>query len=288
MDNNKYIFLDSVGENLTSFKFYSLLLNQIHQYYHSKEYSKSPPIITFTGRLYIDSTVIPLLAGLGYYLKKFHSKEIELLLTNTPETINLINFLDKSDFFYIVGANINPVFPIGKKIFSFEESYIGGYTGYIKKQIRNDHKLRCYSQDDGNIKTILGSSYPSDIKRDYLLEYFKGRIENDFENIFEDKELLFQLKSEYSSIIAELTVNGIFHSGSHVFVMAQSKGFSQTNINTTIISVVDIGIGFYNSLMSKNENDYLHFKKFEIIEYLKGINPNYFNNDFNSIFEVLW
>lgn len=286
MENNRLIFLDSFGERLSTFKFYNLLLKNLQEYYHSKFYESTPPIISFSSKFFIDSNVLPLIAGLGLYLKKFHGIEIDLHLTNTPDTINVINFLDKSDFLYIVGDNMNPSFPIGKKIFKFDKAYVGGYTGFIKQQLRIDHKLRCYSQDESNIKEVLDGDYLSDLKRDYLLEYFKGRVENDFNNIFEDREILSNQKAEFTSIIAELAVNGIFHSGSPIFVMAQSKGLKDQHKNITSISVVDIGIGFYNSLQRKNERDYKYLKKSEIIDELKTKNKIFYNHDLCAIFET--
>jgi hypothetical protein len=287
MVNNRFISLDSFGEKLTSYKFYNQLLIRLQDYYRSKDYSNLPPIFTFSSKFYIDSTVLPLLAGLGFYLSRFHGKAINLELTNTPETINIIHYLDKSDFFYIVGNNTNPTYPLGKQIFEFDPAYIGGYSGYIQRLQRVDHKLRCYAPVDSYINEILKSKYHAGIKRDFLLEYIKGRAENEFINIFEDRILLSQLKREFTSIISELVVNGIFHSHSPVFIMAQSKGNISANINTTTISVVDVGIGFYNSLQAKTNSDYKFFKKNEIIDELKRKDKNLFTQDLSSIFEVL-
>jgi hypothetical protein len=294
--NNNYIQLDSFGDNLTSFKFYTLLLERVHQFYHSNDYQNKPPIFTFSGKFFIDSSVVPLLAGLGYHLKSFHQSEIDLLLTNTPNTINLIYFLDQCDFFNIVGDNQNPNSPIGKNIFNFSDAYIGGYYGYIKKQNRKEHKLRCYSPDDKYIKEIVKSDYSDDEKRDFLLEFINGKISDDFRTIFKDKHLLNELSASYLSILTELTVNGVFHSKAPVFVMAQSKIFKDESKQDalvdlitykTTISVVDVGVGFYNSLVTKQEEDYKYFKKFEIINFLKKKNPIIFNDDISSIFETL-
>lgn len=286
MQNNQIIFLDSFGERFTTFKFYSEFLKSLQEYYHLKLNDNKPPILSFSTKFFIDSRVLPLLAGLGLYLKKFHGKEIELQLTNTPESINTINFLDKSDFLNIVGDNTNPYYPIGKKIYKFDNSYIGGYSGYIKKELRSDHKLRSYSKEESGINEVLQMGYSSDEKRDFLIEYFKGRVSIDFNNIFDDREILFSQKSVFTSIIAELAVNGIFHSGSPVFVMAQSKFSSYNQIFITSISVVDIGIGFYKSLQNKNEKDYKYFKKGDVINELKLINEKFYNSDLSSIFEA--
>jgi hypothetical protein len=294
--NSNYIQLDSFGENLTPFKFYTLLLKKVQEYYHSIDYQNIPPILTFSGRFYMDSSVVPLLVGLGYHLKSFHKTEIDLLLTNTPNTINLIYFLDQCDFFNIVGDNQNPNFPIGKKIFNFNDAYIGGYYGYINKLNRKEHKLRCYSPEDEYLNKVINGDYSDDEKRDYLLEFFSGKVIGDFSNIFKDRDLLKEHRSSYINILAELAVNGVFHSKSPVFVMAQSKIFKDDfqqnelkNLTTykTTISVVDVGIGFYQSLLKKKDEDYKYFQRFEVINFLKEKNPDVFNDDISSVFETL-
>lgn len=287
MDINRLIFLDSFGRNLTSFKFYNDLIYSISKYYHSNKYDGSPPIITFFNQFFIDPLVLPLLAGLGSFLKLHHKKPTELLLTNTPETIHLIRFLDNSDFFYIVGNNTNPYFPIGQNIYIFNKAAIGGYNNYFQKSLRIEHKLRSYSRNEGIVNDVINSENSISTIRDYLQEYFYQRIKDDFKIIFEDKELLNIQKEKFYFLLSELVVNGVYHSRSEVYAMARTKGFEDTNKNTTFISVVDIGIGLYRSLKNKEIEHYGLLNKFKVFNILKEKYQDKFSDDFYSLFETL-
>jgi len=301
MENNRLILLDSFGQNFTSFKFYNEFLNVLYDYYHSVNYENKPPILVFYEKFFIDPMVLPLLVGLGIYLKKHHGEPVDLLLMNNIKTVQLIHFLDNVDFFHIVGKNNNPCFPFGRDIFKFSNSALGGYYG-LNKDVRKEHKLRYYScegdaVDNFLVKQVLDSGNPIDIKRDFLQEYFYDKISTDFSILFSDKYLLENQKGKMYFILSELVVNGIFHAKSDVCAMARTKSFvsERKNLinnkpiirNTTFVAVSDVGIGFQQSLQEKEIEEDYPFEKFTITKELEKKFGNKFSLDLYSIFDVL-
>ena len=279
------IYFDTNGEgSFTSYKFYNLLLPKLYDYYHSKEFDGNPPLFSFEKPCYIDPITLPLIAGIGLFLKEFHNSEINLQLSNTPATIKLIRFLDKSDFFFLVGNNINPYFPIGNNIYLFNENAVGGYSGYFDKEQRKEHKIRGYSINDKEIQQIVKRSINDEDLRDNLIEYFKFLIPNQFGVLLEDKTITSEKFNDFVDILSELITNSLVHSESDCFALMH------TNKYRTALSIVDIGIGFYSSFDKKESNGF--YEKFQIVKSLRKDNKYKLStkneNNLFSIFEALY
>ena len=285
MKQNTIYFNSNDEEAFTSYKFYNLLLNELFNYYHSKDYNSESPKFSFEKPCYIDPITLPLIAGLGEYLKKFHKNEINLQLSNTPATIKLIRFLDKSDFFHLVGDNTNPLFPLGKNIYSFNKNAIGGwYPGYIDKEQRKEHKIRGYSFAEKDIQQIVKISSDNEDLRDNLIEYFRFLVPKQFGVLLEDKTITKERFNDFVDILSELVTNSLVHSKSDCYALMHTNQFR------TALSIVDIGIGFFNSFDQKGSNEYYNkFQIFNSLKDLKFINLTEKNEkNLYSIFEALY
>jgi len=122
-------------KSLTPFVFYSeFLLDVANFYYENKDKENTVEFkliegndLDFSGKnYYIDPITLPLLLSLFQQLKNHHKKPIKLHLSNTPITIDVLEYLYRSQFFYIPGDNINPNFPFGRNILDFDDVYLGG------------------------------------------------------------------------------------------------------------------------------------------------------------------
>lgn len=283
----------SILENrkrFTPFYFYNEFLPKVAKYYGKKAQS----IIQFSlieeddseamfGMYYIDPIAIPLFLSLSEQLKKYHGEPLILQLSNNSSTSDVLAFLDKADFFHLIGNNSNPLFAHGKNIFRYDERYVGNFASKPQKP---EHKVRCYSLfDEGINKKIV--DLPTERKRDFLVEYFTYKVKDHFavllQNVSQSKELTF----EYIEILAELITNGVLHSGSDAFVLMFS------NNEKTSFSISDNGIGLYDSLLVKETKEIdFFYSKFELFKELQKINSlkisDQIQNSLFSIFETLF
>lgn len=212
-------------------------------------------------RYFIDPIALPLLLSLFNQLKAYHKRPIKLHLSNTPVTINILEYLFRSDFFYIVGSNSNPSFPIGKRILDFDEAYLGGFRG---KSIRSDHKLRCYSLADDNLnETLLHIGDGEPAQRDFLVEFYTYKVKDHFYDLLFENRNSSQLTNEFIEIFAELITNGVLHSKSDAFALMFKDRFK------TKFSISDNGIGLYESLRKKKDDNKFYLK-FALFEELAG------------------
>lgn len=214
-------------------------------------------------RSYIDPITLPLLLSLFQQLSKHHKKPIKFHLTNTPKTINVLEYLYRSNFFYITGDNINPNFPLGKHILNFDDVYLGGFKGSL---IRSEHKLRCYSLNDNNlIKKISSISEGEPAKRDYLVEYYSYKVKEHFYDLLFENDSTNHLTNDFIEILSELITNGVLHSSSDAFVLMFSDKFK------TKFSISDNGIGLYQSLKNKEASQF--YQGFELFGSLSDSFP---------------
>lgn len=260
------------NKSLTPFVFYTDFLLEIARFYKGK---KNEEIIEFRliegsdfdyfeKSYHIDPIALPLLLCLFQQLKNHHKQPIKLYLYNTPFTIDLLEYLYRSDFFYIAGNNINSKFPLGKKILNFNEAYIGGFH---EKKIRSEHKLRCYSLNDENLKERLAEIAEGEpAKRDYLVEYYTYKVKEHFYNLLFENDSTYHLTNEFIEILAELITNGVLHSKSDAFVLMFSDKFK------TKFSISDNGIGLYESLFNKKDAGG-YYVKFELLKSLSDSFP---------------
>lgn len=288
MNRNNPIVLIEDGKIFSPFYFYTVFLEKMISCFDDSKNKK--PIISYKltedndpvmGRYRIDPISIPLLLSLTQQLKRNQNEAIKLELSNYPATSKLLAFLYRSDFFYIAGQNKNPMFPMGKDLMSFDERYIGGFTN---TNIRPEHKIRSYSlNDDPYLKEIYFSEKSEDEKRDYFIEYYSYKVSNHFEALLQ--ESTNQFASLYVDILSELITNGIMHSKSDVFALMFSDKFSIK------FSISDNGVGLYNSLIGKKDDENKYYKKFELSKKIfdsTSLTPNTLTQSLVSIFETLF
>lgn len=277
-------------QSLTPFVFYNEFLRKVANFYFEH---KNNPIefkliegndLEFTQKkYYIDPIALPLLLSLFQQLRNFHKSPIKLHLSNTPITIDVLEYLYRSQFFYITGDNTNPNFPLGRHILDFDNVYLGGFKG---KSIRTEHKLRYYSLNDENLREILtGISEGEPAKRDYLVEYYTYKVKEHFYDLLFENDTTSHLTNEFIEILAELITNGVLHSKSDAFVLMFSDKFK------TKFAISDNGIGLYESLNNKEDTSKFYVK-FELLKSLSGSFPfkidEKIKNSILILFETLY
>lgn len=260
-------------KSLTPFVFYSEFLLDVANFYSvSKDKENSVEFKLIEGndldftrkKSYIDPITLPLLLSLFQQLKNHHKKPIKLHLSNTPITIDVLEYLYHAQFFYIAGDNINPNFPLGRHILDFDNIYLGGFKG---KSIRTEHKLRCYSLNDDNLKnTLIEINEGESAKRDYLVEYYTYKVKEHFYDLLFENDTTNHLTNEFIEILAELITNGVLHSKSDAFVLMFSDKFK------TKFAISDNGIGLYESLNNKKDASEFYVK-FELLKSLSSSFP---------------
>ncbi len=285
---NKIVSLVKSGKSLTPFIFYSdFLRNVADVYLESKDNKIEFKLIegddlNFNTKYFIDPISLPLFLSLAQQLKNHQKSSIKFHLSNTPITVNILEFLYHSDFFNIVGKNVNPAFPAGRNILDFDTAYLGGFQG---KKIRTEHKVRCYSLLDDNLLQRINTINDEPSKRDFLVEYYSFMVKKHFYTLLYENEYIEHLTNEFIEILAELITNGVLHSESDVFVLMFSDRFK------TKFSISDNGIGLYESL-KKKENTNEFYIKFELLERLSINFPlnvnNQIKNSILSLFETLY
>lgn len=292
MEMSNQIPIISKDKSLTPFVFYTeFLLEVAHFYSDHKNKNQSIEFKLIEGddleftkkRYYIDPISLPLMLSLFQQLRNFHKSPIKLHLSNTPITIDVLEYLYRSQFFYITGINTNPNFPLGRNIIDFEEVYLGGFKG---KAIRTEHKLRCYSLNDDNLKVRLSNITEEEpAQRDSLVEFYTYKVKEHFYDLLFENETTSHLTSEFIEILSELITNGVLHSKSDAFVLMFSDKFK------TKFSISDNGIGLYESLKNKKDTGEF-YQKFELLNSLSNSFPlNIDDNIKNSVlilFETLY
>lgn len=287
MSEKNPIVLIRDGITFSPYYFYTEFLEKLILCFGDSKDKK--PVISFKltedndpimGKYRIDPISMPLLLSLTQQLKRNQNEAIKLELSNYPATSKLLAFLYRSDFFYVAGPK-KPMFPMGKDLMTFDERYIGGFTN---SNIRPEHKIRSYSlNEDSYLKEIYSSLRSEDEKRDYFIEYYSYKVSDHFEVLL--RESTNQFASLYVDILSELITNGIMHSGTDVFALMYSDKYSIK------FSISDNGMGLYNSLNGKKENENKYYKKFELSKEIfnsTSLTPNTLTQSLVSIFETLF
>ncbi len=283
----------SILENRKTFSpfyFYTEFLQRVASFY--KEFSNET--IRFSlieendfeasfGVYYIDPISLPLLLSLAEQLRKYHGETLNLSLSNNSSTNEVLAFLDRADFFHLVGDNSNPTYPIGKKIFKFDRRYLGDFNSNNQ---RLEHKIRGYSLNDDNLRAKIEGFIP-ERQRDYLVEYYTYKVKEHFGVLFQSNQYTKELVFDFIEILAELITNGVLHSSSDAYALMFS------NSEKTSFSISDNGIGLFGSLLSKETgNVSTYYSKFELFKELQKINnlkiSNQIQDSLLSIFETLY
>ncbi len=272
--------------NLTTFSFYSSFLREVAIYIKENQnidfkLVENGDDLIFDSNYRIDAITIPLLLSLIEQLSKYYQKPLELSLFNNQATKEVLKFLYKSDFFNIAGNNTNPNFPYGRNILTFDDAYLGNFP---KKDPRPEHKVRCYSLYDNNLLDQLKTFTNEDEERDFLISEYTYIVREHFQELLFDNINTNDQSDFYIEILSELITNGVLHSKSNTYALMFVNNFA------TKFSISDNGIGFEESLKSKNGNfiyNPLELKnKLDKINILK-INDKIFNN-LNYIIETLF
>lgn len=273
------------NENFTPYVFYSSFLKEVAESINKDGYIVYKFVEfgdknIFESNYRIEPITIPLILSLSEQLSKYFKEPIELLLYKNNATKEVLNFLYKSDFFNVAGTK-NFTSPLGMNILKFDESFFGDFE---KKDPRPEHRVRCYSLNDDNLKSKLEEYESEDEKRDFLISEYVYTVREHFQELLFENSNTSDKTDYYVELLSELITNGVLHSKSNTFALMFVNKFS------TKFSISDNGIGFQESLKSKTEKSF--YKPFElknIIDELNilKINHNILNN-LHVIFETLY
>ena len=270
------------------YKYYTDFLEAVSKYYSNESTIPCFKIVEngdeeiYNSNYRIDPITIPLLLSLFEQLQKFHKSPIELLLYNNRATIKLLDFLYGSDFFYLCGDNMNPTYPKGRKIMSFNDGFIGNLEG---KNQRSEHKVRAYSLDDDNLTVLLAGFESEEQKRDFLISHYTYKVREHFEELLFENQFTLSYHNSYIDILSELITNGVLHSKSQTFALMFVDRFK------TKFSISDNGIGFEASMEIKDPTFYYTYNDLRSIlinrKRLANISDKILDNLY-SIFETLY
>ena len=285
---SKLISIIKSDITFSPYKFYSDFLDAVSKYYSNESTIPCFKIVEngdeeiYNSNYRIDPITIPLLLSLFEQLQKFHKSPIELLLYNNRATIKLLDFLYGSDFFYLCGDNMNPTYPKGRKIMSFNDGFIGNLEG---KNQRSEHKVRAYSLDDDNLTVLLAGFESEEQKRDFLISHYTYKVREHFEELLFENQFTLSYHNTYIDILSELITNGVLHSKSQTFALMFVDRFK------TKFSISDNGIGFEASMEIKDPTFYYTYNDLRSIlinrKRLANISDKILDNLY-SIFETLY
>ncbi|MDF7817936.1 hypothetical protein P1X15_10030 [Runella sp. MFBS21] len=226
----------------------------------------------------IDPITLPLLLSIIEQLSKFHKEPLNVLLYNNAATINVLEFLYKSDFFKTAG-NANEHNTTGKNIINIDERYFGDFKGI---KIRRDHLVRSYSIKEFKVSREP-NSYIEEMKlRDYILSTTTYKIYNHFKELLFENESTLNNHNLYIDILSELVTNGILHSGSTTYAMMFVDKYK------TKFSISDNGIGLKESLDKKKDLSFYYTKNEFQESIYQTLKPSILIDSFKPIFETLF
>ena len=276
--------------SLTTDRFYNVVLSEVSDYYHSDTFNKSkqPPTLAIREFSFIEATVLPLILCLGVHLHKYHKCKIKIILSDDPEIKKLISFLLHSRFIHIATQKDNDYdgqgkFQSGAGVFEVDERWIGDLG---RLSMSDSHQIRRYTLENPHLQFMLGGIEKPERKRDYLLDVFEEAIGRHFRKVFAGQISDYD-KTNYDPIeddIAELITNSLFHSDSDCFVFLQANRFKIS------YGVADIGIGFNESMVKKEDTPF--YKKEEVTQLLECIKIPHITEevrkDIFSVFSALY
>lgn len=250
---------------LTPYKFYSEFLSDAAAFYRSsggtigfKLFEKGDDDV-YGSKYRIDPITIPLLLCMLEQLSKYHKTPLQVLLYNNVATVSALEFLQKCDFFYLAGNNINPNFPRGRNLISFDSKFIGLFS---KRELRNEHRVRAYSLKDDDLGIKLDHYESEDQKRDFLISHYTYKVREHFEDLLFDNDFTADIYHIYIDILSELITNSVLHSGSNAYALMFVDRFN------TKFSISDNGHGFSFSMQKKVSTFY--YEPFEVKKELEG------------------
>lgn len=252
MENVRSILKSNI--KFTPYKFYTQFLEEVASSYRGGENTEIAFKLFDNGdeNLYnstyrIDPIVIPLLLSLFEQLSKFHKKKLHLELYNNFATIDVLEFLYKSDFFFISGNNILPSFPKGRNILDFDNRFFGAFRG---NDPRKEHRVRGYSLEDDGLRTLLKKYSGEDKQRDFLISHYTYKVREHFQDLLFDNDFTADLHNIYIDILSELITNAVLHSKSNAYALMFVDRYR------TKFSISDNGVGFEETMKVKEATSY--------------------------------
>ena len=219
----------------------------------------------------INANAIPLLMGMLNLLQNKSDNPVYLELAYNPR---LLAFLDSIGFFCELSQY---------GIIKYDKKYIVGLSDYR------------YSKDNKILPHEPIKDYEDKTKqekqeiRDALAEKMRGELSHSllFKEVVKNDELWDTMIVAFT----ELIVNAIIHSGSLSYTYMQSRIAFGKNKRGYLLSVVDVGRGFYASLSKKIEKDegYTQEDRDFFYQYARSLGINVSEElNFLSIMEALY
>ena len=264
MEDIIYIKPHEDSGEFTTYSFYNYLLPKIREHYRS---NRNAPIFSIEKVQRINPLVLPNLIGLGFYLRTFHKHPIQLLMTYEP---HLLYYLTKTNFFKICGKK-TLINPLGLDIFDFNEGFLGGFSSYIIKEQRKEHQIYYYLPSTDRTDDLYS--------HDTLIENLSlFTLREQYEEVLRDtvaEDYVYQSIESVSEPIS----NGILHSESITWAISQT---TPGEYSKTTLSIVDVGIGFEESLKKKGITPTIVNKAKKMGLYISSL------NDFFYIMEAIY
>lgn len=260
-------------EHINKDVFYNKILPDLtREYYSLKEGDQTEISLVQTRQ--IDSNVLPLLAGMLNQLANKSKNPVYVELAYNPA---LLNFLDTIDFFRTLEDG---------NIIRYDKDYVGGFSKdkYSKdNKIIKYHPIKYFEGKPLGEKQTIRDELAEKIRCDlYCTPMFKK------ETSPIDNDELFDVALK---AITELVVNAIIYSGSNSYTYLQSRIAFSKGRRGYIISIIDVGKGFYKSLSHKIEmkSEYTKKERKNFYEYAEKIGIDIRKEiNFLSIMEALF
>lgn len=214
--------------------YYQILPDLTKQYWYLKRGENTAVSLVQTGR--IDSNALPLFAGMLNLLQNKSGNPVYLELTYNPR---FLAYLDSINFFRELSKY---------GIIEYNEDYIGGLSDYNynkENRISSYIPIKDYEdkteEEKQEIRDILADKMRREFSASYMFRTETTPIKND------------ELWDMTLITVAELIVNAIIYSDSISYSYMQSGIAFTKRRKGYLLSVVDVGMGFYASLGKKIE-----------------------------------
>ncbi len=245
----------SFDEVITTQTIYSKILPQLHKYFRSDSRRELDILIDFTNVEYINPNVIPNILAIGLILKNFYLHPVRLFIPWKPK---LLSYLFDINFLTIVRKY---------NIFKIYEENVGDFPINCMNS-----EYRTYYFENGTNKEDIRYDLQKSIS--VIRNLYEGKSSDEYDD--ELKKIIY--------IFTEVCHNSSNHSEGMCFATFQSNINENVKYKKAYISISDCGIGYYNSLLKKIENnDFIPImcNKHEFLE-LKA------NKNFIAIIEAMY
>jgi hypothetical protein len=277
----------TIPEKLNSFEFYTTIVPQICKFEELYRNKKDELRIDLSDVDFIKPSILPLLCLIGLKVKQFTGTPSMLYIPWKPK---LLGYLDHMGFIDIVRKH---------DLFDLFEETIGGFSRPNMNPNCKMYLFPAYSKVKEKYM-LQGSQHVKqgnhDVEKElYAQHAYRKDISNKLSNlsiIFDaynrnNKNTLISEQKAYDLIdtATQLIHNAVIHGDSDCPVIFQLDYGERIKYKKLFLSVADSGIGLYNSLISKQPDDY----KFRFIDRESLENMDYIpEKNIHSIFEALF